>query len=332
MQLPPPLRNAIEAETARHSLPQLLRAAAELSERYRDSERGAGPLLRTEAHRIAYLAMRMPGTFAALRRVFAEAAALPIRSLLDLGAGPGTAAWAAAEVFPSLAEIAQIERDAGWVQLGRRLAQAGASEALRAAVWRGEDLAEARELPAADLVVASYALNELSIEAASRAALRAWEAARVAFAVIEPGTTAGFALVRRLREELLARGAHPLAPCPHASPCPMPAGDWCHFAARCERTALHRRLKGGALGYEDEKFSYLIATREETAPASARILRRPLPGRGFVKLALCTPAGLQQTTVTRNDEAWKHARKAEWGDALRSPSPRNSAPETTEED
>lgn len=96
----------------------------------------------------------------------------------------------------------------------------------------------------------------------------------------------------------------------------MPAGDWCHFAARCERMALHRRLKAGALGYEDEKFSYLVAAKGPAQPATARILRRPSAHPGFVKLELCTREGLQKMTITRSDkEHWKQARKAEWGDS-----------------
>jgi ribosomal protein RSM22 (predicted rRNA methylase) len=104
MQLPAPLRQAIERETANHSLRALAQAAVELSEKYREQQSQSEPFIVTEAHRLAYIAARMPATFAALRRIFAEIrrAQLPIHSLLDLGAGPGTAAWAAVEVFEKI--------------------------------------------------------------------------------------------------------------------------------------------------------------------------------------------------------------------------------------
>jgi ribosomal protein RSM22 (predicted rRNA methylase) len=121
--------------------------------------------------------------------------------------------------------------------------------------------------------------------------------------------------MRQLRADLIAAGGHVLAPCPHEHACPMTENDWCHFAARVERSALHRKLKAASLGYEDEKYSYLVMAKQPVKSASARILRHPQVNSGFVKLQLCTPNGLQNLTVTRSDkEAFKQARKADWGD------------------
>ena len=94
------------------------------------------------------------------------------------------------------------------------------------------------------------------------------------------------------------------------------AGDWCHFSQRVERTSQHRQLKGGALGYEDEKFSYLIAAKNAAPSTGARIVRHPGKHSGHVKLALCTAQGqIENRTITRSSkEAYKRARKAEWGD------------------
>src|SRR5258708_21955953 len=98
----------------------------------------------------------------------------------------------------------------------------------------------------------AYSLGESDDASLLRAA---WYASRKALIVIEPGTVAGFECVRKVRDQLIALGAHIAAPCPHANPCPMTGNDWCHFAARVERSSMHRRLKGGDLGHEDEKFS-----------------------------------------------------------------------------
>jgi ribosomal protein RSM22 (predicted rRNA methylase) len=99
------------------------------------------------------------------------------------------------------------------------------------------------------------------------------------------------------------------------------AGDWCHFSQRMERTSLHRQLKGGELGHEDEKFSYLIAAKADAvsadaAPIPARIVRHPGKHSGHVQLSLCTPqGGIETRTVTRSSKSiYKLARKAEWGD------------------
>ena len=106
------------------------------------------------------------------------------------------------------------------------------------------------------------------------------------------------------------------APCPHALACPMVGGDWCHFAARLERTALHRKLKGGSLGYEDEKFSYVAFSKEVVELPPSRILSEPARHSGHVSLKLCTKAeGLQQPIISKKQgELYKQSRKAAWGD------------------
>jgi ribosomal protein RSM22 (predicted rRNA methylase) len=176
-------------------------------------------------------------------------------------------------------------------------------------------LTTTRTLPSHNVVVCSYALGELPTEKAIAVAQAAWRATQQAVVFIEPGTMAGFALIRALRDELLRGGGHLLAPCPHANACPMSENDWCHFAARVERSALHRQLKAGSLSYEDEKFSYVILAKHPVPSVSARILRRPQVQSGFVQLSLCSAEGLQNITISRrNKDGFKRARKAAWGD------------------
>ncbi|MCL6629196.1 MAG: hypothetical protein K6U00_06325, partial [Armatimonadetes bacterium] len=49
---------------------------------------------------------------------------LAVQRVLDLGAGPGTVVWAAAACFPSVATATLVERDPGFVELGRDLLEA----------------------------------------------------------------------------------------------------------------------------------------------------------------------------------------------------------------
>ena len=168
-----------------------------------------------------------------------------------------------------------------------------------------------------DLVVISYTLGELPQAAAEAVLNKAWKCAGKFLVVIEPGTRRGFAAINAARSALIANAATILAPCPHHFACPMAAaGDWCHFSQRVERTSQHRQLKGGALGYEDEKFSYLVAAKTAAPSTGARIVRHPGKHSGHVKLVLCTAEGkIENRTVTRSSkEAYKRARKAEWGD------------------
>jgi ribosomal protein RSM22 (predicted rRNA methylase) len=105
-----------------------------------------------------------------------------------------------------------------------------------------------------------------------------------------------------------------IAPCPCAGACPIVDPDWCHFAARVERSSLHRRVKGGVLGYEDEKYSYVAVAREAVAMAPSRIVGRPRHHPGLIELPTCTPAGLTTVRATKRDrDRFRAARHAEWG-------------------
>src|ERR1041385_4656881 len=104
MRLPAELQNAIQRETEKVDRRKLAQATAQLTEHYKAAD-FSSPAVATEAHRAAYLAVRLPATYAALRRVFAEinvrAPQAEIASLLDLGAGPGTTLFAATQTFRS---------------------------------------------------------------------------------------------------------------------------------------------------------------------------------------------------------------------------------------
>jgi ribosomal protein RSM22 (predicted rRNA methylase) len=322
MRLSADLLDAIQRETDKVDRRTLARATAQLTEHYQAAEFST-PVVATEAHRAAYLAVRLPATYAAARRVFAEinlrVPMAEIASMLDLGAGPGTSLFAAAEEFHLLRHATLVEADANWLTLGKRLAEQTASPlVVQQAQWLRQDLRSGLSCEKHDLVVISYTLGELPQPAAEAVLRKAWNCVNKFLVVIEPGTRRGFAAINAARSSLLANAANIIAPCPHHSACPMAAaGDWCHFSQRVERTSLHRQLKGGDLGYEDEKFSYFVAGKGDVPPMGARIVRHPRKHGGHVKLVLCTSEGqIENRTVTRSSkEAYKRARKAEWGDS-----------------
>ncbi len=282
----------------------------------------------------AYLAARLPATYAA---VSAALAMIPadvrgrLRTLLDLGAGPGTATWAAREQCPNLESALLVDRSADLLATAARLGRASGADASVAITTRVGDAARGT-WPPADLVIVAYALAELDGPggtspaaapgpARTAALAAAWAATAHVLVLVEPGTPEGFERLRDARTRVLADGATLLAPCPHAGVCPMTGADWCHFAVRVPRTRRHRQLKGGTLGYEDEKFAYLVVARDAgardaAAPiAEARVLRHPRIDKGRVGLTLCTTDGIARVAITRRDEDYRAARKAAWGDA-----------------
>jgi ribosomal protein RSM22 (predicted rRNA methylase) len=329
MRLPADLLEAIQQETDRIDRRKLAQAATQLSERYKTGD-FSSPAIHSDADRAAYLAVRLPATYGATHRVLSEIKDISpqteVTSVLDIGAGPGTTLFAADGEFP-LQQATLIEVDSEWIALSKRLAAQSQSTAIQKAQWLTQDLRSGLSSQPHDLVVISYTLGELPSAAAENVLRKAWSYTNKFLVIIEPGTPRGFAVIDKARAALIAGSARILAPCPHQHVCPMAAvGDWCHFSQRIERTSQHRQLKGGTLGYEDEKFSYIIAGKSAASAevadqvhgssGASRIVRHPLKHSGHVKLTLCTPQGkIENQTVTRsNKSAYKTARKAEWGD------------------
>jgi len=322
MDLPNDLRLALASELA--SIPQknVADAAGKLSQRYRGEQQPAnGSFLHSPGDVVAYAAYRLPATFAAIYAALNEVRKRRFdwqpRTLLDAGAGPGSAMWAANELWPELEQVTLLERDEHMIALGKQLITHTRSTTLNQASWQKVDLLGAWQTAPKDLVTTTYVLGELP--ALQREALinKLWTITLDTLLIIEPGTPAGFSRILQARQQLIDAGAHILAPCPHDLPCPMSNNDWCHFSQRVARSQLQRQVKQAALSYEDEKFSYIAASRTKGSPISARVIRHPQIRPGHIHLELCTPGGLKITTVTRKDkEAFREARKIEWGGSI----------------
>jgi len=312
VQLPACTREKIAQLSADVPLTELRRAAERLTATYKDG--GFGSAFESTAARLAYLHVRLPATFAAcalaLRHCAEILPGLSPHSLLDLGSGPGSAILAAQQLLPSLRQVVAIERDPELAKLGGALVPG----LLR---HQPADIRTAI-LEKSDLVIASYCLGEIA--AKDRLALieRAWAATTALLLVIEPGTPEGYGRILAVRDHLLTAGAQVVAPCPHMQRCPMQGTkDWCHFAARVERTSLHRQLKSGSLGHEDEKFSYVAFARETARLPESRIVRHPQQHGGHIKLQLCHDGNqIREAVVTRSQKAeYRAARRIRWGDA-----------------
>lgn len=297
--------------------PSVLRTARNLlSTRYREKN-SSQPIFADPATRLAYLATRLPATYAAIHYVIQEILRIKpdfeCRTLLDLGAGPATATLATLDLFPNISKAILVEKNRDAINLGKQLLT---QSEIPSHDWICQDLKEMKEFPKADLAILSYSLGETKPFATFLNHL--WKADINTIAIIEPGTPSGYQTILESRDIFLNHGAHILAPCPHTKLCPLKQNDWCHFSTRLERTKLHRLLKEGSLGFEDEKFSYLVVTKTKLdSPNFSRIIRHPFKGSGHVKLELCSNEGnAEERTISRKDKAlYRLSRDAEWGDA-----------------
>lgn len=321
MILPTDLQIAIEQETATFNLKELSAARRALTDRYRRQDQHHGAFMRTAAERCAYINARMPATYAVCQQVLQEILIshpdIIIESLLDLGAGPASASWAAVEMFPSIASLTLMEQDAELIALGKRLAAVSSKAALQNASWIPCQLNSKSFLPPHDVLICSYSLGELPSKELQDFIKTCWHSCQKFLVVIEPGTPRGFATIASIRAYLISQNAYMLAPCPHRVACPLDGkpGRWCHFSKRIERSFLHAHIKDASLGFEDEKFSYLIFSKSTVTLPEGRLLSAPAKHAGHVCLDLCTANGEQLCTISkRSKESYKIARKLEWGD------------------
>lgn len=323
MELPSHLRTGIANELDLLPAKTLATAATELSKRYRAGNGGpaGGRFLHAPAEIAAYAAFRLPATFAAVYAAITQVRDrlryLRPKTVLDVGAGPGTAMWAAATIWPNLEHVTLLEREDGMIALGKRLAASSPSPSVQAATWRKADIAGEWEAAPADLVMASYVLGELPEDRCATLVRKLWESTSGTLLIIEPGTPTGFHRIRAAREQLLLAGATSIAPCPHDRPCPMLGDDWCHFSQRVARSRLHRQVKSGELSYEDEKFSFVCVSRTPGATIQGRVIRHPQVRSGHIRFQFCTDAGLRSAVITRKDrELFRSARDWRWGSAV----------------
>src|SRR4051794_12697576 len=214
--LPDALRDGIEEilDCADRSL--LPQAAARISDAYRSGGAAAARAARTRDDVAAYLATRAPATYAAALETFHQMAHMrpdwAPRTLVDLGAGPGIATWAAAATWPTISGGILVEAEPEMARAGRSLAARGGAM-LRDAEWTVADAGAARA--GADLVIASYLIGELTPSTLDAFVARAWGLAADTLVIVEPGTTAGYERVLSARDSVVATGGFVLAPCPH---------------------------------------------------------------------------------------------------------------------
>jgi ribosomal protein RSM22 (predicted rRNA methylase) len=314
--LPADLRAALDRKLEGLSRQDIAMRAAQISKTYRDG--GSSITIKSGTDALAYALVRMPATYAAMaaclnalreaRPDFAPA------SLLDVGAGPGTASWAAAETFSSLQRFMLLDINGVLQKLALDLSRA---HPRLASMTCRRDAGAIEEVEAADLVLASYLIGEVSDAERRTLAERLWSKTRDTLVVVEPGTPVGYARIIELRAQLIASGAHVAAPCPHDLPCPLLAPDWCHFAQRLPRLRAHIQIKGAELPFEDEKFSYVVLTRDPVAQRFSRVLAPPVVGKVEVAAKLCKAGGVDIAKVPRRDKAaYATARRWRWGDRL----------------
>lgn len=319
MQLPIELKTAIENQITDIKHNELKEISKSITDKYRNESGRGKRLISKDTEAVTYSVVRMPATFGAVYSTLNYTLDLyegsKINTLLDIGAGTGAASWAADSLI-NLEEVVCLEREDAMRKVGQKIMKEAESEALVNTKWKSFDLTNGDIEDKGDLVVASYVLNELSDEERVKAVDKLWNATNKVLLIVEPGTKVGFSNLKKIRQQLIGEGANIIAPCPHKNECEI--DSWCHFTCRIPRSKLHKEVKNGDVPYEDEKFSYLAVSKEECGKTDTRVLRHPIIKKGRVALEVCREDGIQNIELYKKDkEAYKQARKADWGDEIR---------------
>src|ERR1700719_4728612 len=126
--LPAALKAALDAKLHGLSRSDAAGRAAIISQTYRGG--GGSGAIKSETDALAYALARMPATYAAVTASLNALAEIrpdfSPETLLDVGAGPGTASWAAAEAFPSLKSFSLIDANDALRALALDLARGSA--------------------------------------------------------------------------------------------------------------------------------------------------------------------------------------------------------------
>src|SRR3954464_14865982 len=135
--LPPDLKSGLERLSQGTSRRAIAQRAEAMSLLYR-SGAGSAAAIRNEEDALAYAFTRLPATFAAVTAVLTALRAVcpdfRPRTLIDAGAGPGTAAWAAQQLA-GLDQIRLIDDNPQLRALALDLLASSAAPALRNATY-----------------------------------------------------------------------------------------------------------------------------------------------------------------------------------------------------
>lgn len=318
MQLPAKLKGAIDELLEQTRLAELEAASARLTRRYRAEKRDGTMHLNSRIAAHAYLAARLPATYAAvyssleyIRELIPD---FTPQSQLDVGAGPGTALYAASQVFTSLTKATLVEQSEDIQHSGQFLSSKAVDFV---PTWTRANITNlaACGLSAADLVTLAYVLDELEPDSQDHLIDALWQLTHSILVIVEPGTPAGWNRLMHQRKRLLDAGAYMIAPCPHSNECPVKAPDWCHFSVRVERSRLHRQTKQAAVPFEDEKFSYIAFSKKAFNFDYRRVLNTPRRSAGKIDLTMCWPNGEKKSEIVtkKNMDFYRLARRCDWG-------------------
>ena len=323
----PNLTDIIEDQLAGMDLKSLRSDTFDLGINYRNGIKSGPSFIESERSAFVYMASRMTATYQVCSRILNSVRNrhdISIDSVLDVGAGTGSASWAAYEIF-SPSSVRLIDSNENMILKGRELMSC-MPELDSICTWDRQEIGSFRSPEKYDLVIESYVLNELKEEYLDNALKSMYDTSGKLMILIEPGTSKGFEIIRKAKEICNKRGWDVIAPCPSNDICPLGNEERCSFSLRIPRKAFLKYIKNGDAPFEDEKYCYLIISKG-SMPCIHRwpvILKHPTVKKGHIILNLCSGNRVYSKVLSKKDgDAYRTARKSSAGDTLEPEIPGN---------
>jgi ribosomal protein RSM22 (predicted rRNA methylase) len=325
--LPESIEQAIASLLMRQESTEWISRGMQLHNRYISGNRTKGGHVRELDDVMAYLGLRVPASYAqisgAMRSVREVLPSWNPKSVLDLGAGPGTGVWAAKTVWESVSEAVCIDQGKNFITVGKQLLN---EIDLPVTVhWEQQDVREgvAPEEAHYDLVIVANVLNELSPAARDKVLGQAFNHTTGVLLILEPGTPSGSAIAAE-SARAFKTAANLVAP--YIDNSYVKDDDfWLHFSQRFIRPEFQRRVRQYmrdstemASDWEDAKYSYTaISKLPGEVLAWGRCAGPVRLQKGFLEVPVLTKDSLQLIKVMkRNHEQFRYAKNLKGGELI----------------
>ncbi len=311
MQLPLYLQERVNGLYTELKSGELEKTQKSLTHKYKNETGESKSLINSKQDGLLYAISRMPATYAVIytliSQLLEQGFISDVESVLDVGAGTGAGYFAIKELNEGIG-IKLVERDEFMIDVCKRLSD-GNAEILKKDIIRDEIDENA------DLVMTSYVLSEMKEQDRLNSILKLLKSANKYLLIIDTGTPRVYENMMTVKRFILEKGYHVVAPC-QSEKCGL-KNDYCQFYARVERSSLMKQAKAGELSYEDEKYFYLLISKESNKIEGSRVLRRPVIKPNMIEHTLCSVDGVSKKVFTKkNKELFKLAKKAKINDLI----------------
>lgn len=316
MDLPTDIKNKLDELTSNVSLNELKSKFEKISSNYLNNDFKGNIEVSSSLEVLTYALSRMPATFSAnyesLNNSFSFINKNDINSVISLGSGTGSDVIALTSLL-DVNKVTCIEKQKEMINLMKSLLSDNSN-----IEYINDDFNKMdTSLFNADLVIASYSLNELNQKDLYKNLDNMINMSNNYILIVEPATMNDFSRMKEVRKYLINKGLNIVSPCPHCKEC---KSNWCHFVTRVNRSKIHKLIKQGDSPYEDEKYTYLFASKVTVSSKKEfiRIMRHPLIYKGYVELEGCYPTGeIKKFKITKSDkEQYKRSKKMNAGDSF----------------